>query len=326
MSKHSIYKKRRELFAQHMQVDSIALIESSPTKIRNNDSTYRYRQCSNFYYLTGYNNPDSVLFIYKNKRSSTSHFFSKKPNKHDSVWSGDLLSSNMISKIYGFDKCGYLEDLAKELNIYLKGSKSVYHSLTKDSPTANILDSCMLKIEQDYRKGVELPSNQFSAKKIIHQLRLIKSEDEISLIKKACSISAQAHKNLMRTCKPNISEKKLESIIDWELAHIGNPMEDLGWLCVRSWRFGNVEKRAAGLGDIDDLIAGYESNSKIKVDKSQLDIWQLYGSLKWGIICMIQTFAHLSGAVNSLEKAAIGRRVSETEFDLMNMIKNKNFL
>ena len=123
-----------------------------------------------------------------------------------------------------------------------------------------------------------------------------------------------------------ISEKKLESIIDWELAHIGNPMEDLGWLCVRSWRFGNVNKRAAGLGDVDELIAGYEANSKIKIDKSQLDMWQLYGSLRWGIICMVQTFAHLSGAVKSLEKAAIGRRVSETEFDLMNMIKNQNFL
>ena len=123
-----------------------------------------------------------------------------------------------------------------------------------------------------------------------------------------------------------ISEKKLESIIDWELAHIGNPMEDLGWLCVRSWRFGNVNKRAAGLGDVDELIAGYEANSEIKIDKSQLDIWQLYGSLNWGIICMVQTFAHLSGAVKSLEKAAIGRRVSETEFDLMNMIKNQNFL
>ena len=123
-----------------------------------------------------------------------------------------------------------------------------------------------------------------------------------------------------------ISEKKLESIIDWELAHIGNPMEDLGWLCVRSWRFGNVNKRAAGLGDVDELIAGYEANSKFKIDKSQLDMWQLYGSLKWGIICMVQTFAHLSGVVKSLEKAAIGRRVSETEFDLMNMIKNQNFL
>ena len=123
-----------------------------------------------------------------------------------------------------------------------------------------------------------------------------------------------------------ISEENLESIIDWELAHIGNPMEDLGWLCVRSWRFGNVEKRVGGLGDIKDLIAGYESNSDIKIDESQLDIWQLYGSLRWGIICMMQTFAHLSGMVNSVEKAAIGRRVSETEFDLMNMIKHQNFL
>ena len=123
-----------------------------------------------------------------------------------------------------------------------------------------------------------------------------------------------------------ISEDNLESIIDWELAHIGNPMEDLGWLCVRSWRFGNVEKRVGGLGDIKDLISGYESNSDIKIDESQLDIWQLYGSLRWGVICMMQTFAHLSGMVNSVEKAAIGRRVSETEFDLMNMIKHKNFL
>ena len=123
-----------------------------------------------------------------------------------------------------------------------------------------------------------------------------------------------------------ISEENLESIIDWELAHIGNPMEDLGWLCVRSWRFGNVEKRVGGLGDIKDLIAGYESNSDIKIDESQLDIWQLYGSLRWGVICMMQTFAHLSGTVNSVEKAAIGRRVSETEFDLMNMIKHQNFL
>jgi len=123
-----------------------------------------------------------------------------------------------------------------------------------------------------------------------------------------------------------ISEENLESIIDWELAHIGNPMEDLGWLCVRSWRFGNVTKRVGGLGNIEELIAGYEANSEIKIDETQLDIWQLYGSLRWGVICMMQTFAHLNGFISSVEKAAIGRRVSETEFDLMNMIKHKNFL
>ena len=61
-----------------------------------------------------------------------------------------------------------------------------------------------------------------------------------------------------------ISESNLESIIDWELAHIGNPMEDIGWLCVRSWRFGNVHKRVGGLGDLEELIEGYESISNIK--------------------------------------------------------------
>ena len=123
-----------------------------------------------------------------------------------------------------------------------------------------------------------------------------------------------------------ISESNLESIIDWELAHIGNPMEDIGWLCVRSWRFGKVHRRVGGLGDLEELIEGYESISNIKINKSQLDIWQLFGSLRWGGICMMQAFAHLSGSINSIEKAAIGRRVSETEYDLMNMIKHNNFL
>ena len=104
-----------------------------------------------------------------------------------------------------------------------------------------------------------------------------------------------------------------------------NPLEDLGWLCVKSWRFGNNSKRAAGLGSIEELIEGYEINSNIKIDLEELNLWQIYGSLRWCIICMIQTFAHLNGNLKSLEKAAIGRRVSETEFDLMNMIKNKKF-
>ena len=122
-----------------------------------------------------------------------------------------------------------------------------------------------------------------------------------------------------------VSENSIESIIDWELTHIGDPLEDLSWACVKSWRFGNNSKRVAGLGDLEDLIKGYESISSETVDRFELDIWQIYGSLRWGVICMIQTFAHLNNNLNSIEKAAIGRRVSETEFDLMNMIKNKEF-
>ena len=122
-----------------------------------------------------------------------------------------------------------------------------------------------------------------------------------------------------------ISENSLSSVIDWELSHIGSPLEDLSWLCVKSWRFGNNTKRAAGLGSLNELLRGYQSKSSIQIDLNELDTWQIYGSLRWGVICMIQTFAHLHGLINSVEKAAIGRRVSETEFDLMNMLKHKNF-
>ena len=122
-----------------------------------------------------------------------------------------------------------------------------------------------------------------------------------------------------------ISENSLSSVIDWELSHIGSPLEDLSWLCVKSWRFGNNTKRAAGLGSLNELLRGYQSKSSIQIDLNELDTWQIYGSLRWGVICMIQTFHHLNNDLNSLEKAAIGRRVSETEFDLMNMIKNNKF-
>ena len=80
------------------------------------------------------------------------------------------------------------------------------------------------------------------------------------------------------------------------------------------------------LENLNKIKNELSSISNIKIEKSQIDIWQLFGSLRWGVICMMQAFAHLSGSINSIEKAAIGRRVSETEYDLMNMIKYKNFL
>ena len=123
-----------------------------------------------------------------------------------------------------------------------------------------------------------------------------------------------------------ISESNLESIIDWELAHVGNPLQDLGWICGNSWRFGNTDKVVGGFGDLKDLLEGYNSISEYQVDQEIVKVWQVFGTFRWGVICLIQASAHLNGTINSVEKAAIGRRVSETEFDLMNMIKHKNFL
>jgi aminoglycoside phosphotransferase (APT) family kinase protein len=108
----------------------------------------------------------------------------------------------------------------------------------------------------------------------------------------------------------------LAAVLDWELAHRGDPLEDLGWLCVRAWRFG-AAPRVGGFGDVDDLVGAYEASSGEAVDRAALHWWEVLGTLKWGIICAVQANTHLTGVVRSVELAAIGRRVCEVEYDLL---------
>lgn len=108
----------------------------------------------------------------------------------------------------------------------------------------------------------------------------------------------------------------LRAVIDWELGHLGDPMEDLSWLCTKAWRFG-AKPRVAGVGDVEDLVAAYEATSGRTIERDALHWWETLGSLKWGVMCMMQANAHLSGMVRSVELAAIGRRVCEQEHDLL---------
>jgi aminoglycoside phosphotransferase (APT) family kinase protein len=117
-----------------------------------------------------------------------------------------------------------------------------------------------------------------------------------------------------------IGPEGIRAVLDWELAHLGDPMEDLGWLCVTSWRFGEVDRPAGGFGSREDLAAGYEAAGGGPVDLEAVRYWEVFGTLKWGIMCMTMTRAHLTGAARSVERAAIGRRVSETEIDLLNLL------
>lgn len=103
------------------------------------------------------------------------------------------------------------------------------------------------------------------------------------------------------------------AVLDWELAHTGDPMEDLGWLLVRSWRFD-------GIGTREDLFHAYEKESGEAVDPKVVRYWEVFGNLKWGIICVAQAMAHLTGAHRSVELATVGRRAAEAEFDLLELI------
>jgi aminoglycoside phosphotransferase (APT) family kinase protein len=108
----------------------------------------------------------------------------------------------------------------------------------------------------------------------------------------------------------------LRAVLDWELAHAGHPVEDLGWFCVKAWRFG-VDAPAAGLGSREELLAAYRAAGGADVTLDELRWWEILGTLRWGVICMTQAQAHLSGAHRSVELAAVGRRACEQEWDLL---------
>ena len=111
----------------------------------------------------------------------------------------------------------------------------------------------------------------------------------------------------------------LVGVLDWELAHVGDPAEDLGWLCVRSWRFGGAAP-VAGVGSRAELLDSYAAAGGRPVDEAGLGWWEAFGTLRWGVFCIRQADAHLSGAVRSVELAAIGRRTCEVELDLLELL------
>ena len=116
-----------------------------------------------------------------------------------------------------------------------------------------------------------------------------------------------------------IGSDGVRAVLDWELAHVGDPMEDLGWVCVNSWRFGEIDRPVGGFGTREELFAGYEAAGR-RADPARVKFWEVMGTLRWGIMCcgMMQRFR--SGPEHSIERAMIGRRSSETEIDLLRLL------
>jgi aminoglycoside phosphotransferase (APT) family kinase protein len=113
----------------------------------------------------------------------------------------------------------------------------------------------------------------------------------------------------------------LAAVLDWELVHVGEVYEDLAWFCIRAWRFGaTVDLGAGGLSSIEDFLHGYENAGGTTVDRAAFHWWLVQATLRWGVICRYQAERHLSGQTPSVELATIGRRVCETEWDLLNLL------
>ncbi len=112
----------------------------------------------------------------------------------------------------------------------------------------------------------------------------------------------------------------LNAVLDWETAHIGDPMRDLGWICTNSWRFGRRDLPVGGFGDYDDLFAGYEAASGAPVDRDRVTFWEVFGSFWWAVGCLSMADHYREGPDSTVERPAIGRRSSECQVDCVNLV------
>lgn len=114
-----------------------------------------------------------------------------------------------------------------------------------------------------------------------------------------------------------IDEGGISAVLDWELAHLGDPAQDLAYGCTPSWRFGRYDRPVGGIGEIDDLLTAYTDAGGRPVSRARFDFWLIYSCLWWGISCLTMTRIWRSGEDRSLERVVIGRRFSEVEIDLL---------
>jgi aminoglycoside phosphotransferase (APT) family kinase protein len=126
------------------------------------------------------------------------------------------------------------------------------------------------------------------------------------------------HGNLM------IGPDGIRAVLDWELAHLGDPMEDLGWICVAAWRFGAIDKPVGGWGSREALYEAYGERAGVRVDPQRVLFWEVIGTLRWGVICLDLARSYpvfrMTDPGRAVERAQIGRRVSETDIDLLRLL------
>jgi aminoglycoside phosphotransferase (APT) family kinase protein len=119
-----------------------------------------------------------------------------------------------------------------------------------------------------------------------------------------------------------VSERGVESLLDWEFAHLSDPREDLAWPIVRAWRFGADELRLGGVGELERYLARYAELTGIDADAEELDWWEVLGNVKWAVGCLNQCRRHLNGLDRSVEYAVLGRMAAEMEYELLHLIEH----
>jgi Xaa-Pro aminopeptidase len=202
-------------FIKRMNPDSVAIISSAREATRSNDTHYRYRQDSDFYYLTGFDEPEAIAIIAP-ARAQKYTLFVRPRDPEREVWDGRRAGVEGARREYGADEAFPINEFGEKLTDYLNGANQLYYRIGNGNPDLDeIIVSRIRRMRALERRGVHAPEAIIDTGTIIHELRLFKSAEEIELMQRAADIAAEAHIAAMKAARPGMKEYEIEALIEY---------------------------------------------------------------------------------------------------------------
>ena len=217
----NIYAQRRKQIMKMMGEDSIAILPAAPVLIRNRDVEHGFRQDSDFYYLSGFAEPEAVIVLIPGRKTGEYILFCRERDKIKETWNGHRYGPEGAVEHFAADDAYPIEDLEEILPGLMEHSESVYYTIGLNPEFDKHVLNCVNSLRKKSRGGVHVPYEFVALDYLLHDMRLFKSRDELQLMRKAAKISVQAHINAMRTCKPGVNEYQLEAELLYEFHRNG---------------------------------------------------------------------------------------------------------
>ncbi len=215
------YARRRKQLMGMLEANSIVILPSANEKVRSRDTEYPFRQDSDFMYLTGFQEPDSVLVLIPGREHGEVILFCREKDREREIWDGLRAGPEGACQQYGADDAFPIGDIDEILPGLLEGRDRVYYTLGKDAGFDQHVMEWVNTIRAKARSGASPPGDFLDLDHILHDMRLYKSAEEVRIMARAAEISANAHKVAMLACKPGIMEYELEAEINFYCAKRG---------------------------------------------------------------------------------------------------------
>ncbi|WP_449548604.1 Xaa-Pro aminopeptidase [Lelliottia amnigena] len=221
MTQQEYLRRRRALLAK-MQPGSAALIFAAPEATRSNDSEYPYRQSSDFWYFTGFNEPEAVLVLIKSDDTHNhSVLFNRVRDLTAEIWFGRRLGQDAAPEKLGVERALAFSEINEQLYQLLNGLDVVYHAQGEYAYADDIVFTALDKLRKGSRQNLSAPASLTDWRPIVHEMRLFKSSEELQAMRRAGEISALAHTRAMEKCRPGMFEYQLEGEILHEFSRHG---------------------------------------------------------------------------------------------------------